>query len=46
MDYRSNNNVKRNDFIQMMMQLMSKGYLEDVDAVRTGSMEEAIEGQC
>lgn len=31
-DYREKNNVKRNDFMQLLIQLKNKGYLEDVDS--------------
>ena len=31
MDYRDKNNVKRNDFLQLLMQLKNKGEIEDVD---------------
>ncbi|KAL0270233.1 UNVERIFIED_CONTAM: hypothetical protein PYX00_007705 [Menopon gallinae] len=30
--YRETNNVKRNDFLQLLIQLMNKGYVEDADA--------------
>lgn len=31
MDYREKNDVKRNDFMQLLIQLKNKGQLEDVD---------------
>lgn len=34
MDYRENNNVKRNDFLQLLLQLKKCGQLSDVDQVK------------
>lgn len=31
MDYREQNNIKRNDFLQLLIQLKNKGQIEDVD---------------
>ena len=31
MDYRETNNVKRNDFMDLLIQLKNKGKLDDVD---------------
>lgn len=33
--YRNENKIKRNDFLDLLMQLMSKGYIEDVDGEHT-----------
>nr|ABN80240.1 cytochrome P450 [Liposcelis bostrychophila] len=34
MDYREQNNVKRNDFMQLLIQLKNKGKLDDVDEIK------------
>lgn len=39
MDYRELNDVKRNDFMQLLIQLKNKGYIEDVDSNKTESEE-------
>lgn len=37
MNYREENNVKRNDFMDLLIQLKNKGYIEDADANKTGT---------
>ena len=34
MDYREKNNVQRNDFMQLLIQLKNKGKLDDVDEMK------------
>lgn len=41
MDYREKNDVKRNDVMQLLIQLKNKGYIDDVDSTK---QEEAIKG--
>lgn len=36
MDFRKNEKVKRNDFMQLLIQLKDKGELEDVDEKQNG----------
>lgn len=31
-DYREKNDVKRNDVLQLLIQLKNKGYIDDVDS--------------
>jgi len=31
MDFRKQNNVKRNDFMQLLLQLKEQGYVKDID---------------
>lgn len=46
MDYREQNNVRRNDFMDLLIQLKNKGKLEDVDGIQSEVSEdgEKIEG--
>lgn len=34
-DYREKNNVQRNDFMQLLIQLKNKGKIEDADSYKT-----------
>lgn len=42
-EHREKNNLKRNDFMQLLIQLNTKGYLDDVDAAKSEGIEEDIE---
>ena len=39
MDYREKNNIKKNDFLQLLIQLKNKGEIEDVDEAKSGNKE-------
>ena len=32
-DYREKNNIKRNDVLQLLIQLKNKGYIDDAESV-------------
>lgn len=40
MDYREENNVRRHDFMDLLIQLKNKGKLDDVDGSHSESLEE------
>jgi cytochrome P450 family 6 len=37
--YREENDVTKNDFLQLLMQLMRKGYVEDADSIKLSKEE-------
>lgn len=39
-DFREKNNVKRNDFMQLLIQLKNKGYIDDVDEIKGSGTDE------
>lgn len=41
-EYREKNNVRRNDFLQLLIDLKNKGKIEDVDAKYEKKEEEKI----
>lgn len=43
-DYREENNVQRNDFMQLLIELKNKGKIEDPDEPTTSIAEEEIPG--
>jgi len=46
MDFREEKNIKRNDFLQLLIQLKNKGKLEDVDEGLTEKEKEKSDSKC
>lgn len=43
MDYREKNDVKRNDVMQLLIQLKNKGYIDEVDSQNKGDAGKGLD---